>query len=266
VEFIKKIKILKDTVQQIKNWHTPINYYLGTLNKESIIYFKNGIKCIMRNKSDSIAFFENYFLKLNSPNEKFKIKKDDTVIDIGAHIGYFTIYAAKNAYQGIIYSIEPYGESFEILKKNLKLNNLTNVKPFHAAISKATEQVTLYIDKNNQIGNSIFRTDETTESEKVDSFSLGDFVKKNKIEKIDFLKIDCEGAEFEILLNLDKELMKNINRISAEVHENSNTDSIDKLVDFLSKNNFGVSISNLLDDSTTKLSMLYAENKEFRET
>ena len=148
----------------------------------------------------------------------------------------------------------------------MKLNNLTNVKPFHAAISKATEQVTLYIDKNNQIGNSIFRTDETTESEKVDSFSLGDFVKKNKIEKIDFLKIDCEGAEFEILLNLDKELMKNINRISAEVHENSNTDSIDKLVDFLSKNNFGVSISNLLDDSTTKLSMLYAENKEFRET
>jgi hypothetical protein len=60
--------------------------------------------------------------------------------------------------------------------------------------------------------------------------------------------------------------MKNINRISAEVHENSNTDSIDKLVDFLSKNNFGVSISNLLDDSTTKLSMLYAENKEFKET
>ena len=60
--------------------------------------------------------------------------------------------------------------------------------------------------------------------------------------------------------------MKNINRISAEVHENSNTDSIDKLVDFLSKNNFGVSISNLLDDSTTKLSMLYAKNKEFRET
>ena len=43
--------------------------------------------------------------------------------------------------------------------------------------------MTLYIDKNNQIGNSIFRTDETTESEKVDSFSLGDFVKNNKITK-----------------------------------------------------------------------------------
>jgi len=265
VQFLKKIKIFKDTIKQIKNWYNPINYYLGIANKESIIYFKNGTKCIMRNKSDSIAFFENYFLKINNPNKKFEIKKDDIVIDIGAHIGYFTIYAAKNAYQGTVYSIEPYRESFEILEKNLKLNNLTNVKPFHAAISKVTEQITLYIDKNNQIGNSIFKTDEMTESERVNSFNLGDFVKNNKIEKIDFLKIDCEGAEFEILLNLNKELLKNINRISMEVHENNNTNSIDELEDFLRNNNFKVKISSLLDDSTIKISMLYAENKGFEE-
>jgi len=265
VQFLKKIKIFIDTVKQIKNWHTPIKYYLGMSNKEDIIYFKNGTKCVIRNKSDSIAFFENYFLKVNNPNEKFGIKKDDIVIDIGSHIGYFTIYAAKNAHKGTVYSIEPYIESFKILKKNLKLNNLTNVKPFHIAISKVTEQITLYIDKNNQIGNSIFQTDATTESEKVDSFSLGDFVKSNKIEKIDFLKIDCEGAEFEILLNLDKELIKNINKISVEVHENNITNSLDELVDFLSKNNFKVNISNILDNSTMKLSMLYAKNIEFKE-
>jgi FkbM family methyltransferase len=264
VAFFEKIKIFKDTIKQIKNWYTPINFYLGISNKENIINFKDGTKCIMRNKSDSIAFFENYFLKLNNPNEKFEIKKEDIVIDIGSHVGYFTIYAAKNAHQGTIYSIEPHRESFEILKKNLKLNNLINVKPFHAAISNVTEQITLYIDKNNQIGNSIFKTDEITTEEKVDSFSLGDFVKSNKIEKINFLKIDCEGAEFEILLNLDRELIKNIDRISMEVHENSNTKSIDELVDFLKDKNFKVMTLNLINNSTTKLSMLYAENKEFK--
>ena len=262
VAFFEKIKIFKDTIKHIKNWYTPINFYLGISNKEDTIYFKNGIKCIMRNKSDSIAFFENYFLKVNNPNKKFEIKNDHIVIDIGAHIGYFTMYAANNANQGTVYSIEPYKESFEILKKNLKLNNLTNVKSFHIAISKVTEQITLYIDKKNQIGNSIFKTDETIESEKVESFNLKDFVKTNKIEKIDFLKIDCEGAEFEILLNFDKELMKKINKISAEVHENSNTYSLDKLVDFLKKNNFKVNTSNMSNNSTMKLSMLYAENKE----
>ena len=262
VAFFEKIKIFKDTIKHIKNWYTPINFYLGISNKEDTIYFKNGIKCLIRNKSDSIAFFENYFLKVNNPNKKFEIKKNDIVIDIGAHIGYFTIYAANSANEGTVYSIEPYKESFEILKKNLKLNNLTNVKSFHIAISKVTEQITLYIDKKNQIGNSIFKTDETIESEKVESFNLKDFVKTNKIEKIDFLKIDCEGAEFEILLNFDKELMKKINKISAEVHENSNTYSLDKLVDFLKENNFKVSTSNMSNNSTMKLSMLYAENKE----
>ena len=262
VAFFEKIKIFKDTIKHIKNWYTPINFYLGISNKEDTIYFKNGIKCLIRNKSDSIAFFENYFLKVNNPNKKFEIKKNDIVIDIGAHIGYFTIYAANSANEGTVYSIEPYKESFEILKKNLKLNNLTNVKSFHIAISKVTEQITLYIDKKNQIGNSIFKTDETIESEKVESFSLKDFVKSNKIEKIDFLKIDCEGAEFKILLNFDKELMKKINKISAEVHENSNTYSLDKLVDFLKKNNFKVNTSNMSNNSTMKLSMLYAENKE----
>jgi len=262
--FLKKAKIIKELIKQIKNWYSPINHYLGITNKANIIYFKNGTKYIMRNKSDSIAFFENYFLKLNNPNEKFEIKKDDIVIDIGAHIGYFTIYAAKNAYQGIVYSIEPYRESFEILKKNLKLNDLSNVKPFHAAISKITGQVTLYIDKNNQIGNSIFRMDETTESEKVESFSLRDFMENNKIEKIDFLKIDCEGAEFEILLNLEKEVLKKINKISAEIHENDNN-SLDKLIDFFNKNNFKIKTANMINKPTIKLSMLYAENKEFKE-
>jgi len=263
VAFFEKIKIVKETIKQIENWHIPIKLYLGISNKDEIVDFKNGTKCIVRNKSDAIAFFENYFLKVNNPNKKFKIKNDDIVIDVGAHIGYFTMYAANNANQGTVYSIEPYKESFEILKKNLKLNNITNVKPFNAAISKVTKEITLYIDKNNEIGNSIFRTNNTTESKKINSFNLDDFVKNNEIEKIDFLKLDCEGAEFEILLNFNKELLKKISKISAEIHENNNTNSLDKLVDFLRKNNFKINTFKIINNSTMKLSMLYAENKEF---
>ena len=120
----------------------------------------------------------------------------------------------------------------------------------------------MYIDKNNEIGNSIFRTNNTTESKKINSFNLDDFVKNNEIEKIDFLKLDCEGAEFEIILNFNKELMKKIKKISAEIHENNNTHSLDELVIFLRKNNFEVNTSNMSNDITMKLSMLYAENKE----
>ena len=93
--------------------------YLGIMNKEKIIYFKNGTRCFIRNKSDAIAFFENYFLKLNTPDKRFEIKSNDTIVDIGAHVGYFTILAAKNANLGTVYSVEPHKESIELLKKNI---------------------------------------------------------------------------------------------------------------------------------------------------
>jgi len=98
----------------------------------------------------------------------------------------------------------------------------------------------------------------------VDAFSLRDFVSDNNIEKIDFLKIDCEGAEFEIFLNLEKELLKKINRISAEIHEYDNINSINDLKEFFEKNKFKVKISKILEESTMKLSMLYAKNMHFK--
>lgn len=186
-------------------------------------------------------------------------------MDIGAHIGYFTIIAAKNANLGKIYSIEPHKESFEILKKNLLLNDFTNVNTFNVAITKSTGKTQLYIDKDNQIGNTTIKNDNSNESEHVDAFSLRDFVSNNNIEKIDFLKVDCEGAEFEIFLNLEKELLKKIKIVSAEIHEYDKTNSISELKEFFEKNGFTIKISKILEDPTMKLSMLYAKNKNFKE-
>ncbi|KFM20084.1 trans-aconitate 2-methyltransferase protein [Marine Group I thaumarchaeote SCGC AAA799-P11] len=185
-------------------------------------------------------------------------------MDIGAHIGYFTIMAAKNASLGRIYSIEPHKESFEILKKNLLLNNFTNVDTFNVAITKSTGKTRLYIDKNNQIGNTIIKNNNSNESEQVDTFSLRNFVKNSNIEQIDFLKVDCEGAEFEIFLNLEKELLKKIKKISAEIHEYGKNNSIMELKEFFEKNGFSIKISKILEDPTLKLSMLYAKNKNFK--
>ena len=56
VAFFEKIKIVKETIKQIENWHIPIKLYLGISNKDDIVNFKNGTKCIVRNKSDAIAF------------------------------------------------------------------------------------------------------------------------------------------------------------------------------------------------------------------
>ena len=85
-----------------------------------MVEFKNGIKCIIRNKSDSLVFLENFFLDSYDREEGFTIKENDTVVDIGAHIGYFTIYAAKKANHGRVLSFEPSQESFSVLEKKSK--------------------------------------------------------------------------------------------------------------------------------------------------
>ena len=264
MQSLKKIRIFKKLTKEVDNWRVPIMCYLGIMNKEKIIYFKNGTRCFIRNKSDAIAFFENYFLKLNTPDKRFEIKSNDTIVDIGAHVGYFTILAAKNANLGTVYSVEPHKESIELLKKNLELNNLKNVETINAAIAKTTGRISLYIDKNDQIGNTIIKKNNQNLSENVNALSLEDFMNNNQIEKIDFLKMDCEGAEFEIFYNLDKELLKKIKKISAEIHEYNETVSLEELKEFFEKNNFIVNTTKILVNSTMKLSMLYAENKIFR--
>ena len=114
----RKISIIFKLKKEIKNWKSPILYYLKLKNEENIIEFKNGLKCIIRNKSDAIAFLEVFFLNTNDWIDEFKIKEKDIVIDIGAHVGYFSIHSSINAKNGKIFAFEPYDKSFEILMKN----------------------------------------------------------------------------------------------------------------------------------------------------
>ena len=227
-------------------------------NKEGTVFFKNGLKCIIRNKSDSIAFFENFFLKLNTPEKEFEIKLNDIIVDIGAHVGYFTLISTKNASLGKIYSIEPHKESFEILKKNLLLNNITNVNAFNVAITKSTGKIRLYIDKDNQIGNTIIKNKNHNQSEYVDSFSLKDFVSNNKNEKIDFLKIDCEGAEYEILMNASSSDLNKIKKISVEIHEKIVPYSKEVMIEKLEKHGFNIKLQTDISGIRMELPLLLA--------
>ena len=128
-DIFKKIGIAIKLIIKTKNWTCPIFHYFNLKNNECVVEFKNGIKCIIRNKSDSLVFLENFFLDSYDREEGFTIKENDTVVDIGAHIGYFTIYAAKKATRGKILSFEPSRESFKVLKNNLKINNIQNFTP-----------------------------------------------------------------------------------------------------------------------------------------
>lgn len=252
-----KINILKNSIKEIKNWYIPLLAYLG-VEKKSTVTFKDGTKCILRNKSDSIAFYENFFMKINTSNESFKINEDDIVVDVGAHVGYFTILAAKKAKNGHIFAIEPDTESIETLKKNTKMNHLKNVTIINSAVSNKKGLLTFYKDKDNYIASSIFESLDTKQ-EQIQSMRIDDIIKENNIEKIDFLKMDCEGAEYEIILNLNDTALTKIRKISLEVHDYIKGFSKKQIIKFLESKNFKVDTTYPLDKSS-KISMIYAIN------
>lgn len=121
------------------------------------------------------------------------IKKGDTILDIGANVGVFSLLGSKIVGEtGKIYAFEPSKNTFEALSENIALNGFKNIYPQQLALSNTEGVIYLgtvendalnFIDKNN------------TKGEAVDMVTLDKWLKINNLPKIDFIKIDIEGAE-----------------------------------------------------------------------
>ncbi|MHA1291720.1 MAG: FkbM family methyltransferase [Promethearchaeota archaeon] len=221
----KIIKIIK-IIRYYKNWPTIFFDYLHLLKNKKIIYIlRNGIKFKVHSKTMEKGLINSILLDKKYTPPGYEIKKRDIVVDIGAHIGVFSIFAAVNAKYGRVYSYEPFSENFSLIQENIKLNNLTNIKPFKLAVGGVKEKRNLYINNEQNGGHSLFKNylcqqqKEGLSTEVVDGITLKDIFSANGIEKIDFLKIDCEGSEYEILFSTHSNIFRRVRKISMEYHE-----------------------------------------------
>lgn len=138
-------------------------------------------------------------------NEVFQkyIKKGDTVIDIGAHIGYHTLSLAKLVGEkGKVYAFEPCPNNFNLLKKNIEVNGYTNVELIQKAVSNFNGKSDLLINKKNSGAHHL--------SNKKDNGCIGiDVLKLDTLPiKPNFIKMDIEGREYLALEGM-KELLTN---------------------------------------------------------
>lgn len=159
-------------------------------------------------------FGDNLYVKSHC-----KINPNDVVIDIGANVGFFSYFAiCKGASK--VYCFEPSSESIKTLKDNF---NFPNLIVEESAVTKSNDPVTFYINEEYSIGASLF-TPELGDGVVCKSTNIGDYIFTNKIERVNYLKIDCEGSEYDIIEDLsDEYLTNNIDNICIEYH--FNTDS-----------------------------------------
>ena len=221
------------------NWYILPLSYLGLikLNKGKIIKLNNGLRFKIVHFPDALGvkevFLDNDY-QLNLP-ENIK-----TVIDIGANIGAFSIYIANRYPKSHLYSYEPSTSTFKILTQNIKLNKLeAKISPFKFAVYKNNTIIKLYNPGPSGL-RSIHHTRNETKSESVKTVTLEKIFSSNKISKCDLLKIDCEGAEYEILKNTPANIFKKIKRVVLEFHEMTPSQSHLQLINILKANNFKV--------------------------
>jgi FkbM family methyltransferase len=221
---------------------------------------RNGIKLkIKKTKEDKsgLSAFNDVWVRDYYRRRKFKIADSDIVVDIGANTGMFSIYASRHARFGKIFAFEPFKENIKILKENLKLNGIKNVYPFECAVSDRIGYKTLFVSRDN-LCHSFHMKQKIKNKVKVKTINLSRIFKENKIKKIDFLKMDCEGAEYEILLGCSKKDLDKIKKICLEYHNLSEKFNCFSLIKFLKYQGFDVSSEKISKDNGYEYGYIYA--------
>lgn len=147
------------------------------------------------------------------------IRDGDVVIDIGAHIGAFSIYATMAAKGVKAYAYEPGKKGYGTLLKNIKENNLEGrVVAVNKAVSGREGKVTMHKSLTSSQAASMFQTESTTgKTEEVEATTLEAIFRENGIGFCNSMKINCEGAEFDIIPN-SGELLRKVGYIALEYH------------------------------------------------
>jgi FkbM family methyltransferase len=182
--------------------------------------------------------------------ERFLPKQGDIVVDIGAHMGRYTIIGSKRVgTQGKVVAIEAHPGNFEMLNRNIKLNQLTNVIPLNYAVYSKETKIKLYLPDEESgytmhhsiMSNYVFtKYKDKTEDKfvEVSANTLDYFLQLEGITDVNWIKIDVEGAEFEVLKGAHNVLSnsKNISLL-IEVH---GKDTYEPIIKSLRSYNFKI--------------------------
>jgi len=170
------------------------------------------------------------------------LMKEMNVVDIGAHVGTYTILAAeKVGKNGKVIAIEPDPKNYKYLLKNIKLNNFQNVIPINIALADRNGSEKLYLHFSSMCHSLISQEDKNSYI-KVPVKTVDKLVEELNLKKIDVIKIDTEGAEMPILRGAEKTLKANPNvkLFIASYHYPS---EIQEVCQFLNKRGFETKIS-----------------------
>ena len=202
------------------------------------------------------SVYDGIFLKKEYEHKDIAVEKGDIVVDLGANIGIFSLYAEDHGAE-FIYAFEPIPHYLGFFKTNLQ--KYSNIELSEAGIGQKTEKDYIVYDEDGntilaEVYNDFKWKSEERKSLSINIISINDFM--DNMDNVDFLKVDIEGSEYKIFEIITNENLKKIKKIACEFHWNYN-DKLSKIIDKLKENNFDV--YHFYTDELFKIGKLFAK-------
>lgn len=179
---------------------------------------RDGSTFLIRGRMDVWALKETFLDRFYGRYGAFP-RDGWNVIDIGGGIGDFTIWAARDNPRSRVAAYEPFTGSRELLEKNVALNHLTNISVHGEAVTDRSGHTAVDTTRGDPgkfitVGNL-----DGVANHDTPTISLGDVLDRHEMARCDLLKLDCEGAEYPILMGAPDEVLERLDRIVMEYHD-----------------------------------------------
>jgi FkbM family methyltransferase len=215
---------------QVANW-AAIGAAAWQGHEVTSLHLRNGVVLNGAPRSRMMMLYKEIWYRDVYQLRSEPMPPDATVIDIGANIGVFALYAATLGRAARVLCYEPFPDSCDALRQNAARNHLPALQAFQMAVTGRSGQRQLQVGDCDG-WNTMFGT-ASQQSMMVECTTLGEILEQQRIARCDFLKVDCEGAEFEILLETSRPALAHVARIALEYHDNLTPHRHAELVDYL---------------------------------
>lgn len=222
--FRHKIHRYKSLISNFKNWPQ----FLAFKTKGgSAFHFKmrNGFEIEVPKKMlppFKESFFDGVYFK-EFPSEKVPAGGELKVIDIGANVGYFSLFMFSRYPQASVYSYEPMPFNYHQLKTYQDHYSQFDWQTEQKAVADHRDGITLFSSTLDGFSTmaSVFTAEQKGEKIEVETLTLEDVFDQYRLEALDLIKLDCEGSEYAILYNSPATLLEKIKLMSIETHPGS---------------------------------------------
>lgn len=142
---------------------------------------------------------------------QLKVKPRETFLDVGANIGKYSFQIASKVSKSLVISVEAHPKNYQALKKGIQLNGFRNVIPVNVAAWKENREMKLYIGK--RAGTHTVKGNLGLGHIRIKAETLDCVLKRLNVTRVDWIKIDVEGASLEVLEGLSANLQSHPNLI-----------------------------------------------------